>query len=156
MQIEFDKTVTCSEFVETAQINMRRFSIGAYCFFAICAVLFYFLGNYNSALSAGLALIFVAILWEVIVPFIELPRKYRKAGLDGQSYSVLIDDEGMFVFGPDSQSRTSWAAFRRYRESRDLILLYTNLGSCVITPKRCLSALQLEEFEKFLKERFPS
>lgn len=154
MRIEFSKNITCRDYVEAAKINGRRTFTAIYCYFAVISFGAYYFGMDSQAVSGVVILIIAALWFEGVIPFVLLPRKYRKTDMDREKYAVVIDDEGISAFGPTMQARTAWEACRKYVDSRNLILLYDAMGHCVITPKRCLLPSQLEDFETFLRERF--
>jgi hypothetical protein len=89
--------------------------------------------------------VMVCLVIFILVPiagyrYIFLPRKFRQAFEQQQAMllptTVTFDDEGLQVSNDLGQGLTPWAHLTKYRENKELFLLYRLDGIMHIIPKR--------------------
>src|SRR5438046_1460933 len=102
MRLEFTKTLSLADYLESMRAHSGRYRGSFYFFFAACAVVCYLLSAHYptqrfeyAAVASVLVLTLFVIVWEVIAPRLVYPRTYHNSGLLRGEFSVVIDDQGM-------------------------------------------------------------
>jgi hypothetical protein len=65
--------------------------------------------------------------------------------------TVIADERGLLIEGPDSQVRQAWSIFRDARETDDLFMLSSVRSMSQVLGKRAVGAADLEAFRGLLR-----
>ncbi len=159
MKLEYE--ITLHEYREMAWIRHRasvRWIVGL----CLSAVVFLFgiLSYFYVAHDLGLYFIglatFVAVLL-FLVTNVSIRSIYRRNSRMFGPRTVTISDAGFVSDHPLGHSETSWNTFDKFRETKDLFLLYQSADLISILPKRVFaSPADLDQFRTLLVSKVPS
>ena len=91
----------------------------------------------------------LSYLWSGI-PFRSQFRKTKSLQAPGQ---IEIDDEGITYTTADSQGKTHWTYFEKWRESQQAFLLYFQKAMFFIVPKKLLLSEDVPALRELLKNK---
>ena len=124
----------------------------AACLLAGCALLGGVLTMLGS--SNGYPLLIILICWLMIV-FIWRPwyfrRDFRKHPNFSREQTAHISEGGVLYKNEVSQSEVKWEAFVKFRETRNLFMLFSGGRLFHIVPKRAFSETGVDEFRELLQ-----
>jgi hypothetical protein len=114
-------------------------------------ILFYFYVSHGLGLYfIGLATFVVVMLF--LVTNVSIRSIYRRNSRMFGRRTVTISDAGFVSDHPLGHSETTWNTFDKFRETKDLFLLYQSADLISILPKRVFAtAADLEQFRTPLK-----
>jgi len=138
-----------------AQLSTNRGSFGYYLILAmgILCLLYEILILIGPRKEIWISVLFLAAWWCIAVlsyPW-KLKKDFRKNPNLLQMYTTSIDSERIETRSELSQSTRKWITYIKFKETRNLFLLYLDTRVFEIIPKRAFSAPQLEEFRKYLQ-----
>ena len=116
----------------------------------------------NVGLRQGVATVLMVILlpafWivhrYVLFPLL-MRRDFRRHPNFSREQIVRIDEYGLFKKNEIGHSKTNWAAYTRFQETRSLFVLFLGERLVEAVPKRALSRGQLDELRHLLRRRLP-
>jgi hypothetical protein len=134
----------------------------SYYIILICGGFCLLLGSFLALVgpfSKGLPLLALAFFW-LGFPFVYMPfklkRDFKKHPNFSRDCSVQVNETGLHSQSDVSTGETKWAAFVKFRETRNLFMLYLGGRMFKVIPKRAFSAAQLEEFRELLRQKLPT
>jgi hypothetical protein len=100
----------------------------------------------------GLALFF----WQLFFTRLRFRRAYRRSATLHRHTQLGIDDSGLHVVTPESDSRSTWRAYLKYSENRSVFIIY-HVGNVifVMIPKRELTVTQIDDVRSILAAHLP-
>jgi YcxB-like protein len=109
--------------------------------------------------TAGVLPLAGLLLW-FLLRFVYRPyylkRDYRNHPNLAREHSLSIDDSGLQARSEVAEGRRAWTAYTKYRETRNLFVLYLGSRMFEIIPKRAFSAVQLEELRNLVRQHLPT
>jgi YcxB-like protein len=160
MKIEFEKTVTLAEYREAQRRLTRPHRLLRYSVLGLILLYFWAAREAGEKVAlAGLATAFLGhvLSSEVVQPVLGYRRRYGRDKATREPCHVVLDEHGISLTGKYVDCYRRWEAFRRYVETKNVILLCvdwkTDWKQVWAVPKRCLTPEQLEEWRIFLRER---
>jgi cation transport ATPase len=87
------------------------------------------------------------------VPRIQVRRSLRDSPSAQGEIVVVLDGEGTLTTFPTGESRLSWAAYTKYKETGSMFLLFVSPHRCLSIPKRAMTPQQIEELRSLVKAR---
>lgn len=155
MRIDFAKTISLRDFIETQRALNRKRRLLGYAFLVGGVLVLLALDRADGTLLtvalAGLVLVF--LVHEVLCPFVLWPLAYRNSRLLRAEYQSRIDDDGIVSVGESAQTKVAWDHFRRWSETRHLFLLHPQANAALMIPKRCFTPDQLAELRQLFREK---
>lgn len=80
-------------------------------------------------------------------------RSFRRDHRLQQHFEAVVSESGIDVSGPTGSSKSTWDAFIRYVESKNLFLLYQAPHAFSVFPKRAFAPGDEESFRGLLNDR---
>jgi hypothetical protein len=83
-------------------------------------------------------------------------RVYRKAPLLRERRTLDVDDETLQFKTTNSEGRTTWSAYIKFAENKDVFILFQQGNQIFVPiPKRDLTTLQIDELRSLLNAHLP-
>ena len=149
--MELRYQLTLADFREAQYHNQKR-SAATYVLFA-SGIFFTTLSASRGSLWQFLVGLFL-LLFPILMHLSYL-RRIQISPNFGQSNTAVPGPDGLFLAGRLAEGTTRWAAFTRFRETRNQFVLHISAGVFCIIPKRAFSAPELEEFRNLLMHHIP-
>ncbi|MFZ0952463.1 MAG: YcxB family protein [Candidatus Sulfotelmatobacter sp.] len=156
MQLEYDITpAEHLEMVKTVRIRPARrlvriclYGVGIFLGVAVYQSIEHVIGVFLISLFAAL------IILQIIMPYIVHRRLYsRNPRLYGKR-TVTFDNEGLTSDSDLAHVEIKWSSFEKFKETKNLFLIYQTKDVAGITPKRAFpSSEAVEQFRNLLASK---
>jgi hypothetical protein len=156
MRIAFEKTVTFAEYREAQRRLTRPHRLLAYGVLGLIFLYFWAAWEAGEKVAlASIATVFLGYVFssQVVQPVFGYRVRYYRDKATREPCHVVLDEHGIRQVGKYVNCYSPWASFRRYVETKNVILLCVDSKRAWVVPKRCLPPEQLEEWRIFLRER---
>jgi len=160
LKMDIQYKCNLADYVEAQNVHVRR-SVSYYIMLlggGLCLLaggLLALVGPFSTSVPfLALAVLWLGVLF-VYMPF-KLKRDFRKHPNFSRDCSVQVSETGLNSQSDVSTGETKWAAFVRFRETRNLFMLYLGGRMFKVIPKRAFSGAQLEEFRALLRQKLPN
>jgi hypothetical protein len=158
MEVQYQCTV--DDYLEAQNAHAR--SSSAYRVLIVLAFLFIAFGLLQSVfngLAQGATALAIGIFWSAC-GFVFRPmwfrRDFRRHPNFAVAQVVTISEEGLDTKCKIAASGTKWSAYTKFRETRNLFMLYMGARLFRVVPKRALSAPQMDELRELLRKKLPT
>lgn len=128
----------------------------AYYLYWIFSALFLLWGIYQ-AVTAGFAQAFgkflmagLCLVWPLAIRPIAIRSSFGKVPHFVMETRMVVGGDGLQIENPAGRSENQWTAYTRFKETPNLLLLYTGVGTFEVIPKRAFSESELAQFTELL------
>ncbi len=90
------------------------------------------------------------------VPRMQVRREIRRAPYAQGEVAYTLNDEGTMAIFSTGRSQLDWRHYTRYKETRNLFLLFFSPTRYTVIPKRVMSPEQIEQLRSLLVARIPA
>jgi hypothetical protein len=117
------------------------------------------LQSVTMGLSQGAPALGIGVFWlacGVVFRPMWFRRDFRRHPNFAVAQVVVISEDGLETKCEIGASDTKWSAYSKFRETRNLFMLYMGARLFRVIPKRALSAAQVDELRALLRNKLRS
>ena len=126
---------------------------------AFLFIAFGLLQSVVNGLAQGAIALALGIFW-LACGFVLRPiwfrRDFRRHPNFAVAQVVAITEDGLETNSEIGAGDTKWSAYGKFRETKNLFMLYMAARLFRVVPKRALSAPQVDEFRELLRRKLPT
>ena|SRR5437763_15503478 len=144
---------TLEDYLEAQSLQSKSYAY--YLYFAASAL--FLLWGMSQALRDGFADAFgkflmaiCSLIWPLVIRPIGIRSSFAKVPHFALENRMLAGADGIQTENASGKSETKWTAYTRFKETPNLFLLDTGIGTFEVIPKRAFSESELGEFTEML------
>jgi hypothetical protein len=159
--VKFEYEITQQEFLEMAWLRYRassrwKFALAFGALLLAAGIFFYFFADHSIGLILIGGFVFFMSL-NTTVTALSFRRVYRRNSRLFGLRTTTIRDAGFVSDSPMGHTETTWNMYEKFRETKNLFLLYQSADLIGILPKRVFATPpDLQEFRSLLTSKLRS